>query len=219
MMESIITAVVLDTGRSNSLKHFPTKKISKMKLFKTNSVPHVKEDILNGVGGAGGMEGVGGRAASKVGGTAASSTTSRGSSSSGSSGQGVGGGGGVAMTSAGLTSSTQTLAVTSTPRSPSLASISSDGSADSHLVEREDIVALTTAVRAFKEALGKLKRIFHPERDKNETLRVAAHERLGEVLRILRSILERYSPIQHNELLAAASHLISHVNGKYLLVR
>ncbi|XP_069955191.1 rho GTPase-activating protein 45 isoform X4 [Cherax quadricarinatus] len=213
MMESIITAVVLDTGRSNSLKHFPTKKISKMKLFKTNSVPHVKEDILNGVGGAGGMEGVGGRAASKVGGTAASSTTSRGSSSSGSSGQGVGGGGGVAMTSAGLTSSTQTLAVTSTPRSPSLASISSDGSADSHLVEREDIVALTTAVRAFKEALGKLKRIFHPERDKNETLRVAAHERLGEVLRILRSILERYSPIQHNELLAAASHLISHVNG------
>lgn len=117
------------------------------------------------------------------------------------------------MTSVGLTSSTQTLAVTSTPRSLSLASISSEGSTDSHLVEQEDIVALTTAVRAFKEALGKLKRIFHPERDKYETLRVAAHERLGEVLRILRSILEKYSPIQHNELLAAASHLISHVNG------
>ncbi|XP_066990815.1 rho GTPase-activating protein 45-like isoform X18 [Macrobrachium rosenbergii] len=127
----------------------------------------------------------------------------------------MGGGGppGSAMTSVGLTSSTQTLAVTSTPRSLSLASISSEGSTDSHLVEQEDIVALTTAVRAFKEALGKLKRIFHPERDKYETLRVAAHERLGEVLRILRSILEKYSPIQHNELLAAASHLISHVNG------
>ncbi|XP_066990813.1 rho GTPase-activating protein 45-like isoform X16 [Macrobrachium rosenbergii] len=129
--------------------------------------------------------------------------------------QSMGGGGppGSAMTSVGLTSSTQTLAVTSTPRSLSLASISSEGSTDSHLVEQEDIVALTTAVRAFKEALGKLKRIFHPERDKYETLRVAAHERLGEVLRILRSILEKYSPIQHNELLAAASHLISHVNG------
>ncbi|XP_071536565.1 rho GTPase-activating protein 45-like isoform X3 [Panulirus ornatus] len=158
------------------------------------------------------MEGAGGRA-SKVGGGGGSgsgATASRGSSSSGSSSQGVVG----AMTSpAGLACSTQTLAVVSTPRSLSLASISSEGSADSHMVEREDIVALTTAVRAFREALGKLKKIFHPERDKNETLRVAAHERLGEVLRILRSILEKYSPIQHNELLAAASHLISHVNG------
>ena len=71
---------------------------------------------------------------------------------------------GVAMTTAGVPFSTQTLAVTSTPRSLSLASISSEGSTDSHLVEREDIVALTTAVRAFKDALGKLKRIFHPER-------------------------------------------------------
>ncbi|MPC54255.1 Minor histocompatibility protein HA-1 [Portunus trituberculatus] len=120
------------------------------------------------------------------------------------------------MTTAGVPFSTQTLAVTSTPRSLSLASISSEGSTDSHLVEREDIVALTTAVRAFKDALGKLKRIFHPERDKSETLRVAGHERLGEVLRILRTILEKYSPIQHNELLAAASHLISHVNDSII---
>ena len=51
--------------------------------------------------------------------------------------------------------------------------------------------------------------------DKSETLCVAAHERLGEVLRILKSILEKYSPIQHNELLAAASNLISHVNGMF----
>ncbi|XP_064120607.1 rho GTPase-activating protein 45-like isoform X6 [Macrobrachium nipponense] len=180
-------------------------------------VPHVVEDVLDGEGGSeGAMEGAGGRAGGKMGGgQMGGGGPSRGSSSSGSSGQGMGGGGppGSAMTSVGLTSSTQTLAVTSTPRSLSLASISSEGSTDSHLVEQEDIVALTTAVRAFKEALGKLKRIFHPERDKYETLRVAAHERLGEVLRILRSILEKYSPIQHNELLAAASHLISHVNG------
>ncbi|XP_066990808.1 rho GTPase-activating protein 45-like isoform X11 [Macrobrachium rosenbergii] len=182
-----------------------------------NEVPHVVEDVLDGEGGSeGAMEGAGGRAGGKMGGgQMGGGGPSRGSSSSGSSGQGMGGGGppGSAMTSVGLTSSTQTLAVTSTPRSLSLASISSEGSTDSHLVEQEDIVALTTAVRAFKEALGKLKRIFHPERDKYETLRVAAHERLGEVLRILRSILEKYSPIQHNELLAAASHLISHVNG------
>ncbi|XP_071536568.1 rho GTPase-activating protein 45-like isoform X5 [Panulirus ornatus] len=211
MIEPIMSTALLDSRRANSLRQFPPK-ITKMKLFKTNSLPHVEDDILNGVGGAGGMEGAGGRA-SKVGGGGGSgsgATASRGSSSSGSSSQGVVG----AMTSpAGLACSTQTLAVVSTPRSLSLASISSEGSADSHMVEREDIVALTTAVRAFREALGKLKKIFHPERDKNETLRVAAHERLGEVLRILRSILEKYSPIQHNELLAAASHLISHVNG------
>ncbi|XP_066990807.1 rho GTPase-activating protein 45-like isoform X10 [Macrobrachium rosenbergii] len=185
--------------------------------YEIRRVPHVVEDVLDGEGGSeGAMEGAGGRAGGKMGGgQMGGGGPSRGSSSSGSSGQGMGGGGppGSAMTSVGLTSSTQTLAVTSTPRSLSLASISSEGSTDSHLVEQEDIVALTTAVRAFKEALGKLKRIFHPERDKYETLRVAAHERLGEVLRILRSILEKYSPIQHNELLAAASHLISHVNG------
>lgn len=48
-------------------------------------------------------------------------------------------------------------------RSVSLASVSSDGSASSeqsHLVEQEDIVALTQEVRAFKEALGRLRRLF-----------------------------------------------------------
>lgn len=50
-------------------------------------------------------------------------------------------------------------------RSMSVASVSSDGSTESHLqVEQEDIVVLTHDVRAFKEALGKLRRIFHPEK-------------------------------------------------------
>ncbi|XP_063872353.1 rho GTPase-activating protein 45-like [Scylla paramamosain] len=207
MRQPGMTSVLLDARRPASLRR-PPQRPNAAKLLKAKTVPQVEEDILNGLGGAGGMEGAGGRS----GGAAAGG--SRGSSSSGSSGPGGSGGSvGVAMTTAGVPFSTQTLAVTSTPRSLSLASISSEGSTDSHLVEREDIVALTTAVRAFKDALGKLKRIFHPERDKSETLRVAGHERLGEVLRILRTILEKYSPIQHNELLAAASHLISHVNG------
>lgn len=54
--------------------------------------------------------------------------------------------------------------VSPTPRSLSLASISSEGSTESHLVEQEDIVALCASVRAFKEALGKLRKIFGPER-------------------------------------------------------
>ncbi|XP_043189725.1 rho GTPase-activating protein 45-like isoform X3 [Amphibalanus amphitrite] len=99
----------------------------------------------------------------------------------------------------------------SSNHSVSLHSISSEGSADSHLVEQEDIVALTHDVRAFKEALGKLRRIFHPDKDKQETLRVAAHERLGEVLRILRTVLERYAPLQSTELFMAAGALIQQV--------
>lgn len=49
--------------------------------------------------------------------------------------------------------------------------------------------------------------------DKTETMRVAAHERLGEVLRILRSILEKYPPIQSTELLMTAGTLIQQVKG------
>jgi hypothetical protein len=49
----------------------------------------------------------------------------------------------------------------------------------------------------------------------NETvvLRVASHERLGEVLRILRVILERYPALQSTELLVAAGSLIQQVKG------
>ena len=60
--------------------------------------------------------------------------------------------------------STQTLAVSSTPRSLSLASISSEGSTESHVVEQEDIITLSTAVRSFKEALSRLRKIFNTDR-------------------------------------------------------
>jgi hypothetical protein len=73
---------------------------------------------------------------------------------------GVGGGGGRSGGGVGSASGS---------RSVSLASVSSDGSSsESHLVEQEDIVALTQEVRAFKEALGKLRRLFHPN-DKGKT--------------------------------------------------
>lgn len=50
--------------------------------------------------------------------------------------------------------------------------------------------------------------------DKCDALRVAAHERLGEVLRILRIILERYPALQSTELLVAAGSLIHQVKGR-----
>ncbi|KFM57696.1 hypothetical protein X975_09909, partial [Stegodyphus mimosarum] len=110
-------------------------------------------------------------------------------------------------------SATSLSGATAAARSLSMNSVSSEGSAESHVVEQEDIIVLTHDVRSFKEALGKLRRIFHPERDKTETMRVAAHERLGEVLRILRSILEKYPPIQSTELLMTAGTLIQQVKG------
>jgi hypothetical protein len=51
----------------------------------------------------------------------------------------------------------------SSPRSISMASVSSEGSMESPLVEQEEIAALTHDVRNFKESLGKLRRIFNPD--------------------------------------------------------
>lgn len=98
-------------------------------------------------------------------------------------------------------------------RSLSMASISSDGSSESHLVEHEDIIALTQDVRSFKEALGKLRKIFQPERDPAETLRVTSHERLSDVLKILRHMLEKYPALQSNDLVAAAGLQIQNVKN------
>ncbi|XP_022646905.1 rho GTPase-activating protein 45-like isoform X5 [Varroa destructor] len=83
------------------------------------------------------------------------------------------------------------------------------------VVEREDLLALTHDVRNFKEALGKLKHVFVTERERlnNTELLVSAHERLGEVLRILREILQKYSPIQSSVLLLSASNLIQNVKN------
>ncbi|XP_046405589.1 rho GTPase-activating protein 45-like [Ischnura elegans] len=98
--------------------------------------------------------------------------------------------------------------------SVSMASISSEGSTESSpIVEQEEIAALTHDVRLFKEALGKLKRVFTQENERPDSLRVSAHERLSEVLRVLRAVLEKYSPLQSPELLCAAGTLIQHVKG------
>ncbi|KAK7791491.1 hypothetical protein R5R35_008846 [Gryllus longicercus] len=96
-----------------------------------------------------------------------------------------------------------------------MASISSEGSVDSQspVMEQEDIAVLTHDVRNFKEALGKLRGTLNPDQEKLEPRRVVAHERLGEVLRILRSVLEKYPALQSPELLLSASTLIQHLKA------
>ena len=46
-----------------------------------------------------------------------------------------------------------------------------------------------------------------------ETIRVSAHERLGEVLKAMREILEKYPKIQSTELLMSAGNLIQQVKN------
>ena len=110
-------------------------------------------------------------------------------------------------------SSTGPRIVNANSRSLSLASVSSDGSTESsHVVEQEDIIALTQDVRSFKEALNKLRKVFQPEQlESPDTLKVVSHERLSEVLRILRHMLEKYPALQSNDLVAAAGRLIKKV--------
>ena len=79
-------------------------------------------------------------------------------------------------------------------------------------MEQEDIIALTQDVRSFKEALNKLRKVFQPEQlESPDTLKVVSHERLSEVLRILRHMLEKYPALQSNDLVAAAGRLIKKV--------
>ncbi len=98
-------------------------------------------------------------------------------------------------------------------RSLSLASISSEGSTESHAVEQEDIIALTQDVRSFKDVLSRLRKVYQSEADSSETIRVTSHERLSDVLKILRHILEKYPAIQSHDLVAAAGLLIKTVKA------
>ena len=73
--------------------------------------------------------------------------------------------------------------------------------------------------RIYAVRMGKLTSFWMMDcADKCDALRVAAHERLGEVLRILRIILEHYPALQSTELLVAAGSLIHQVKGKSFAV-
>lgn len=52
------------------------------------------------------------------------------------------------------------------------------------------------------------------QQQQQPNVRVVAHERLGQVVRILRNILERYRALQATELLVAAASLMKQVEGE-----
>ncbi|XP_053369067.1 rho GTPase-activating protein 45 isoform X1 [Clarias gariepinus] len=78
-------------------------------------------------------------------------------------------------------------------------------------IEVEDIPPLLRAVAHFAEAVEKLKDVVLE--DKQENRRPLAHECLGEVLRILRQIINMYPLLNTVETLTAAGKLISQVKG------
>ena len=48
----------------------------------------------------------------------------------------------------------------------------------------------------------------------NCSLRVLAHEKLGELLQVLRAVVDKYPEIDSEDILSMASELIKHVKGR-----
>ncbi|KAL6107690.1 arhgap45 [Pungitius sinensis] len=87
----------------------------------------------------------------------------------------------------------------------------SDGP-ESTAIEVEDIPALLRDVARFAEAVEKLKDVVLAE-GQRESQRPVAHECLGEVLRVLRQVINTYPLLNTVEILTAAGKLISKVKG------
>ncbi|XP_067368171.1 rho GTPase-activating protein 45 isoform X2 [Channa argus] len=83
---------------------------------------------------------------------------------------------------------------------------------ESTVIEVEDIPALLRDVARFAEAVEKLKDVVLAE-GKKESQRPVAHECLGEVLRVLRQVINTHPLLNTVEILTAAGKLISKVKG------
>uniref|UniRef100_A0A8C4H405 Rho GTPase activating protein 45b n=1 Tax=Dicentrarchus labrax TaxID=13489 RepID=A0A8C4H405_DICLA len=83
---------------------------------------------------------------------------------------------------------------------------------ESTAIEVEDIPALLRDVARFAEAVEKLKDVVLAE-GKRESQRPVAHECLGEVLRVLRQVINTYPLLNTVEILTAAGKLISKVKA------
>ncbi|XP_063441324.1 rho GTPase-activating protein 45-like isoform X2 [Mytilus trossulus] len=80
------------------------------------------------------------------------------------------------------------------------------------IVDQSDIITLTQDVKCFSDGLNRLKTVFE-DHDSTEEVRVTIHERLGEVLSILKNLLHRYPALQSTELFAASGSLITKVKS------
>ncbi|NXG50903.1 HMHA1 protein, partial [Psilopogon haemacephalus] len=80
-------------------------------------------------------------------------------------------------------------------------------------IDSEDIAQLLTDVARFADALEKLRDVVLRDDPKGPPQRPLAHECLGETLRILRQVINKYPLLNTLETLTAAGTLISKVKG------
>ncbi|KAH3849164.1 rho GTPase-activating protein 45-like isoform X2 [Dreissena polymorpha] len=93
----------------------------------------------------------------------------------------------------------------------SLGMLEQDG--DVHIVDQDDIIVMTQDVKNFSDALGRLRALFTEPWDIDMDLKVLAHEHLGDVLSTLKSILQKYPPLNTTEIFSAAATLISKIKS------
>ncbi|ELU00074.1 hypothetical protein CAPTEDRAFT_206255 [Capitella teleta] len=97
-------------------------------------------------------------------------------------------------------------------KSNSLGSINSDV-ADPNF-DQDDIISLTHQVRNFSDALAKLKTVLtSTEGVSGDDVRVSAHEQLGEVLYILKAVLQKYPALHNTDVLTSAAVLITKIKS------
>ncbi|KAG5850544.1 hypothetical protein ANANG_G00083590 [Anguilla anguilla] len=101
-----------------------------------------------------------------------------------------------------------------TTKSSSLTSVSSgsDGAADVRGVDPDYIMQLVNDVRKFAEVLLRLKEAFHSE-ENQDCLHRVVHERLGELLRVLKAVIGKHQTLNSVDILSAAGTVIAKVKG------
>ncbi|XP_067892926.1 rho GTPase-activating protein 29-like isoform X2 [Heterodontus francisci] len=97
-------------------------------------------------------------------------------------------------------------------KSDSVTSISSNSDCyDSPVVDPEYIMQLVNDVRKFADVLEHLKEAFLSE--DNKSLHHMAHERLGELLRVLKVVINKHQSLNSVDILSATGTVISKVKG------
>uniref|UniRef100_A0A8C4SQR6 Rho GTPase-activating protein 29 n=1 Tax=Erpetoichthys calabaricus TaxID=27687 RepID=A0A8C4SQR6_ERPCA len=98
-------------------------------------------------------------------------------------------------------------------KSNSVSSISSNSDClENPVVDPEYIMQLVNDVRKFADVLLRLKDAFHSE-ETQDCLHQVVHERLGELLRVLRTVISKHQTLNSVDILSAAGTVIAKVKG------
>nr|XP_021329483.1 rho GTPase-activating protein 29 isoform X5 [Danio rerio] len=102
-------------------------------------------------------------------------------------------------------------------KSGSLSSISSGSDNMDNMMgaDPDYIMQLVNDVRRFADVLLHLKEAFNTK-DHQDCLHQVVHERLGELLRVLKAVISKHHSLNSVEILSAAGTLIAKVKGKAL---